>query len=174
MSSHLAGLEPATFRLTAERANRLRHKCLPVYENDFTQLFTPTHSAVQRMSVQRKCRILWNIVLRGRAAVADSHTHTHARTRTYTHTHTHTHTHTRTHTHTNTHSHTHTHTHTYTHTHAHTRTHAHTHTHTQMAVKYQLIVYVHFHNRSCNAAILACLPPDLRSVMHVTSLCVKC
>ena len=25
--SHLAGLEPATFRLTAERANRLRHKC---------------------------------------------------------------------------------------------------------------------------------------------------
>ena len=26
--SHLAGLEPATFRLTAERANRLRHKCL--------------------------------------------------------------------------------------------------------------------------------------------------
>ena len=24
---HLAGLEPATFRLTAERANRLRHKC---------------------------------------------------------------------------------------------------------------------------------------------------
>ena len=26
---HLAGLEPATFRLTAERANRLRHKCLP-------------------------------------------------------------------------------------------------------------------------------------------------
>ena len=27
--SHLAGLEPATFRLTAERANRLRHKCLP-------------------------------------------------------------------------------------------------------------------------------------------------
>ena len=28
--SHLAGLEPATFRLTAERANRLRHKCLLV------------------------------------------------------------------------------------------------------------------------------------------------
>ena len=26
--SHLAGLEPATFRLTAERANRLRHKCV--------------------------------------------------------------------------------------------------------------------------------------------------
>ena len=26
---HLAGLEPATFRLTAERANRLRHKCWP-------------------------------------------------------------------------------------------------------------------------------------------------
>ncbi len=25
--SHLAGLEPATFRLTAERANQLRHKC---------------------------------------------------------------------------------------------------------------------------------------------------
>ena len=25
--THLAGLEPATFRLTAERANRLRHKC---------------------------------------------------------------------------------------------------------------------------------------------------
>ena len=30
--SHLAGLEPATFRLTAERANRLRHKCLPDIE----------------------------------------------------------------------------------------------------------------------------------------------
>ena len=28
-NSHLAGLEPATFRLTAERANRLRHKCQP-------------------------------------------------------------------------------------------------------------------------------------------------
>ncbi len=27
-NSHLAGLEPATFRLTAERANQLRHKCL--------------------------------------------------------------------------------------------------------------------------------------------------
>ena len=27
IDSHLAGLEPATFRLTAERANRLRHKC---------------------------------------------------------------------------------------------------------------------------------------------------
>ena len=27
--AHLAGLEPATFRLTAERANLLRHKCLP-------------------------------------------------------------------------------------------------------------------------------------------------
>ena len=27
-TTHLAGLEPATFRLTAERANRLRHKCL--------------------------------------------------------------------------------------------------------------------------------------------------
>ena len=26
-NSHLAGLEPATFRLTAERANQLRHKC---------------------------------------------------------------------------------------------------------------------------------------------------
>ena len=26
-NTHLAGLEPATFRLTAERANRLRHKC---------------------------------------------------------------------------------------------------------------------------------------------------
>ena len=26
-NSHLAGLEPATFRLTAERANRLRHRC---------------------------------------------------------------------------------------------------------------------------------------------------
>ena len=31
--SHLAGLEPATFRLTAERANQLRHKC-----NCFTPL----------------------------------------------------------------------------------------------------------------------------------------
>ena len=29
--SHLAGLEPATFRLTAERANRLRHKCFAVF-----------------------------------------------------------------------------------------------------------------------------------------------
>ena len=29
-TSHLAGLEPATFRLTAERANRLRHKCKSV------------------------------------------------------------------------------------------------------------------------------------------------
>ena len=29
VASHLAGLEPATFRLTAERANRLRHKCQP-------------------------------------------------------------------------------------------------------------------------------------------------
>ena len=29
IDSHLAGLEPATFRLTAERANRLRHKCCP-------------------------------------------------------------------------------------------------------------------------------------------------
>ena len=29
--SHLAGLEPATFRLTAERANRLRHKCFAPY-----------------------------------------------------------------------------------------------------------------------------------------------
>ena len=28
--SHPAGIEPATFRLTAERANRLRHKCLLV------------------------------------------------------------------------------------------------------------------------------------------------
>ena len=28
--SHLAGLEPATFRLTAERANWLRHKCFAV------------------------------------------------------------------------------------------------------------------------------------------------
>ena len=27
VTPHLAGLEPATFRLTAERANRLRHKC---------------------------------------------------------------------------------------------------------------------------------------------------
>ena len=26
-NSHMAGLEPATFRLTAERANRLRHTC---------------------------------------------------------------------------------------------------------------------------------------------------
>ena len=32
MFSHLAGLEPATFRLTAERANRLRHKCLSVWQ----------------------------------------------------------------------------------------------------------------------------------------------
>ena len=32
--SHLAGLEPATFRLTAERANRLRHRCSAVtYEH---------------------------------------------------------------------------------------------------------------------------------------------
>ena len=31
--SHLAGLEPATFRLTAERANRLRHKCFAVWHH---------------------------------------------------------------------------------------------------------------------------------------------
>ena len=28
VASHIVGLEPTTFRLTAERANRLRHTCL--------------------------------------------------------------------------------------------------------------------------------------------------
>ena len=51
--AHLAGLEPATFRLTAERANRLRHRCpvrggfLYFVYKGFFSIPTHTHTHTQ-------------------------------------------------------------------------------------------------------------------------------
>ncbi len=54
--SHLAGIEPATFRLTAERANQLRHKCYTIH-NASTKSAEPSwiiHTITQKVNPSRK------------------------------------------------------------------------------------------------------------------------
>ena len=84
--SHLAGLEPATFRLTAERANRLRHRCSTViYEHVCNSIFA-------EVAVELN--------------IHEHHTHIHVYHTQIVHTHTHTYTHTLKHTPYHTHMHT--------------------------------------------------------------------
>ena len=52
--THLAGLEPATFRLTAERANRLRHKC-PTVREEILSVFITYVTFVSAQHVDGLC-----------------------------------------------------------------------------------------------------------------------
>ena len=58
IATHLAGLEPATFQLTAECANRLRHKCLDTHWFVHITIFCFTQDEIYCI-----CHILLTYVL---------------------------------------------------------------------------------------------------------------
>ena len=63
--SHLAGLEPATFRLTAERANRLRHKCLPQSNQQLNSSLPITNRFSLSLDSQR-LTVTWKFTMKER------------------------------------------------------------------------------------------------------------